>query len=278
MRTEDRPSPFVTIVVAIRNVAGELKDSLDTFSRQTRRDFEVLIADCNSTDDPAQHFAGRDYPITHVVQSDTGIYDAWNKVLSQARGEWLIFMGAGDTFAAADMLENISRALISLPETVIISYGRVNVVGENGQILQQCGAPWPEARAALGRLEMYPHQATFQRRRSFDLYGPFDTGFRIAGDVEMVLRVARQAEPVFVELVVANFGFGGTSSTARNRLAAVRERIRALEGSGIPGRYHKVLAKALILDQVQRLLPESILHRVIDLYRVATGRRARYRG
>ena len=277
LRTEDRPSPFVTIVVAIRNVAAELKDSLDTFSRQTRRDFEVLIADCNSADDPAQHFAGRDYPITHVVQSDTGIYDAWNKVLPQARGEWLIFLGAGDTFAAADTLEKAVHILGNLPDQVLMAYGQVNVVGENGEVLRQCGAPWPLALAEISRFDMFPHQATFQRRRTLAEYGLFDASYRIAGDTDMILRLAAKHAPFHFDLTVANFRYGGTSSSPNGRLSSIREMIRVMKAHGVPNRSTKFLVKAATLDLMNRLLPERVLHRMINFYRVVTGRKARYR-
>lgn len=269
-------SPHLTIIIAIRNVAADLKVSLDNFSAQSFTDFEVLIADCNSTDAPAEHFTGRSYPLLHIVQSDSGIYDAWNRVLPQARGTWVMFMGAGDTFKAPDTLKQVAQLLAAQPKGVLIAYGRVDVIGENGQILQQCGAPWCETIVTLGKLGMYPHQATFQRRRSFELCGNFDPRFKIAGDVEMVLRVARQATPVYMDVNVANFQFGGTSSKAVNRLNAAKERRLALAGSSVPRRYHWAFAKAVVLDMLHRILPQQWLHRLIDTYRVMTGRKRRY--
>ncbi len=269
--------PLISIVVAIRNVGSELKDSLDNFSAQTFTDFEVLIADCNSTDDPAQHLAGRAFPILHAVQADTGIYDAWNKVLPQARGTWVVFIGAGDTFKGPKTLEAAFQALEGLPDDVLMAYGKVDVIGENGVLVRECGAPWPEALEHIRRFDMFPHQATFQRGRTFAEHGPFDASYRIAGDTDMILRLALLRAPVHIPLTIANFRYGGTSSSPNRRLSTIREQARAMKEHGIANTATKAFAKAVVLDVLHRALSEKMLHRMIDLYRVATGRKRRYR-
>lgn len=269
-------NPLFTIIVSIRNAADDLKQTLDNFSDQTGASFEVLIPDCNSTDDPAQHFGGRAYPIGHVVQPDTGIYDAWNKVLPQARGEWVIFMGAGDTFVANDVLARAAKILNHLPDDVLMAYGRVNVVAENGEIVRQSGAPWSEALDEITRFDMFPHQATFQRNRSFAQHGLFDARYRIAGDTDMILRLAQIQPPVHFPLTIANFQYGGTSSTPRHRLSTIREMSRGMERYGIANAGIKAHIKAVVLVAMHRTLPQSLLHRMIDVYRLATGRKRRY--
>lgn len=269
--------PLITIVVSIRNAAVDLAESLENFSAQTFTNFEVLIADCNSTDNPAQHLNGRAFPIVHAVQADTGIYDAWNKVLPRARGTWVVFMGAGDTFKTPTTLAEVVKELELLPEDVLMAYGKVDVIGENGSLVRECGAPWGEALNQIKRFDMFPHQAAFQRVETFDRYGPFDPSYRIAGDSDMILRLAAIREPVHFPLTVANFRYGGTSSMPAKRLSTVREMSRVMKAHKVETAARWVYAKALVLDLLHRMLSEAVLYRLIDGYRFMTGRKRRYR-
>ncbi len=269
-------SPLVTIVVAIRNVGIDLKQTLDDFDTQGFQNFEVLIADCNSTDDPGQYLIDRRYPIRHVMQGDTGIYDAWNKVLPLAQGEWLLFMGAGDTFVAPDVLECVASHLSVITDDVLMAYGKVDVMGENGKVVQSCGAPWPTMRADLTHFGIYPHQATFQRRRTLDLYGTFNDQYRICGDIEMVLRLAGHQDPVFIPVVVAHFQFGGTSTVMHNRLSTIRERHRAMLEHGLAHSYWKHWAKANVSRLIAIVLSERSMQQLVDAYRHFVGREKRF--
>lgn len=269
--------PRVTIIVAIRNVAADLKTTLDNFSAQSFTDFEVIIADCNSVDDPSQYLKNRSFPIRHVVQSDTGIYDAWNKVLPLAQGEWVNFMGAGDHFATDQTLTQAVEILDTLPQDTLMAYGKVNVIGENCKIVRQSGADWPNSLDQIKRFDMFPHQATFQRVSTFAKYGLFDCSYRIAGDTDMILRLAHLRVPVHFPLIVANFRYGGTSSAPNRRLESVREGARIMKKHGIANSAVNAFAKATVLELMYRLLPQKTLHRVIDFYRQLTNRSPRFR-
>lgn len=267
-----------TIVIAIRNAAAELRATLDSLDAQTSRDLEVIIADCNSTDNPAQMLQDRPYPIQHVVQSDTGIYDSWNKVLPRARGEWVIFMGAGDQFASARTLAEAALHLATLPPETLIAYGKIDAIGENGQVLRSAGKPWPQQLREISAFDMYPHQATFQRRRCFAEYGYFDTSFTIAADVEMLLRLSEITEPVFFDQKISHFMLGGVSSKPQSKLRANAERERILRLYGVQMRNLAInQLKGRLLTVLNRYVPQKVLHVIIDLYRQLTGRKPRFR-
>lgn len=267
-----------TIVIAIRNAAVDLPATLDSLNAQTLWDFEVIIADCNSTDNPAQVLQDRPYPIQHVVQSDTGIYDSWNKVLPRARGEWVIFMGAGDQFATNQTLASAAGHLATLPPETLIAYGKIDAIGENGQVLCSTGQPWIQQLREIAAFGMYPHQATFQRRRSFAEHGYFDTSFTIAADVEMLLRLSKITEPVFFDQKIAYFMLGGVSSKPQSKLRATAEREHILRLYGVPSRNRAInLFKGQVLTVLNRYVPQKVLNVIIDLYRQITGRKPRFR-
>lgn len=270
--------PRVTIVMAIRNVAADLKTTLDNLSAQSFTDFEVLIADCNSVDDPSQYLKNRSFPIRHVVQSDTGIYDAWNKVLPLAQGEWVNFMGAGDHFATDQTLAQAVEVLDALPQETLMAYGHIDVLGESGKVLHSTGTPWPEQLDEIVGFGMYPHQATFQRRSSFLEHGYFDGNLAIAGDIDMLLRLSRIRAPIYFDLKVANFQFGGISNRPESRLKAVQERQMVLQRYLIePKNRRLALWKASMASFLSNAVPKRLMHLIVDCYRILTGRKPRFR-
>lgn len=267
-----------TIVIAIRNAAVDLPATLDSLNTQTLRDFEVIIADCNSTDNPAQVLQDRPYPIQHVVQSDTGIYDAWNKVLPHARGEWVMFMGAGDQLATNQTLASAAGYLATLPHETLIAYGKIDAIGENGQVLHTTGKPWPRQLCEIAAFFSYPHQATFQRRRSFAEHGYFDSQLAIAGDIDMVLRLAKVCTPTFIDAKIACFQFGGISNRPESRKDVVNEHFAVLKRYSIkPEKRLLVMWKAQVVTVLNSYVPQKVLHVIIDLYRQITGRKLRFR-
>lgn len=268
--------PLFTIIIAIRNAGLPLSKTLDSLERQTFRDFEVVVADGRSSDNPSQYMNTRSLSIQHVVQDDISIYDAWNKVLPICLGEWIYFMGAGDVLETDETLCHVSEYLGNLPEAVLIAYGQVDVLGENGQILHRCGFPWIELRNQLEKFGMIPHQAVFQRRASFQKYGPFDTKYLLIGDTDMFLRLASVREPEFFEMKVANFVGGGMTSKPRNRFLATKELHLILKKHGIDHPILVPLIKAIILSISSYLISDYLLKLMIDFFRRVTKRPARY--
>jgi glycosyltransferase involved in cell wall biosynthesis len=269
-------APYISIVIAIRNVADALAVTMQNISLQTFTDFEVIIADCNSTDGAANVVRKFDYPIQHVVQADTGIYDAWNKVLPSARGEWVIFFGAGDIFASEDAMEKACVKLQTFPNSVQLAYGKVRVIGENGSLLHLDGSTWASALLQISKFHMFPHQAAFQRRTSFDHFGYFSKAYSVAGDTEMILRLANMNEPMFFDETIACFQYGGKSSTLANRRLAVDEMTRIMAQYHISYDRKWIDVKLICTDLCIKFLPNRLTHLIVDFYRLISGRRKRY--
>ena len=270
--------PFFSIVIAIRNVAEELAATLDSLDTQSFGDFEVIIADCNSLDNPGRYLHNRPYSIQHIVQDDKGIYDAWNKVLPRAQGEWVSFLGAGDDFTTDQTLTEVADILNALPQDTLMAYGRIDVLGENGKVLHSAGLPWPEQLREIAGFGIYPHQSTFQRRSSLLHHGNFDSTLAIAGDIDMLLRLSKVRPPVFFDLSVARFVYGGISNKPASKEAVVVERDQVLKRHAIVARKRAlVFGKARFVSLLNRFLPQRVLHSIIDLYRQITGRKPRFR-
>ena len=269
--------PYISIVMAIMNVAEEFKKTLDGLDRQEFKSFELLVADCNSTDDPARYIANRPYPIFHYVQADEGIYDAWNKVLPYARGEWVIFMGAGDTFHHASSLRKAVDYLLRFDEKVLMAYGQVNVIGENGKVLTTIGKPWDEIFDEIINFGEFPHQATFQRTRSFNEFGLFDKRLTIVADKDMIFRLASVVKPVFFPVLLSNFLYGGVSNAHQSKEKTIRQHIDLCNSHGYRLNTIWVEVKLFAMKAIRGTIGDRSGDLMTDLYRQFTGRARRFK-
>src|SRR5215467_6583014 len=134
MATPAAAPPRITVIVAAFNAAGTLQRCIDSVAAQTYAAKELVVIDGASTDGSVDILrANRESIDVWVSEPDRGIYDAWNKGVARARGEWICFCGADDYLHGPRALETISRHLIGAPPAQRIVYGRVLVVDANGR-------------------------------------------------------------------------------------------------------------------------------------------------
>ena len=234
-----------TVITITYNAAEVVGRTLQSVLSQTYEDVEHLIVDGASTDGTlrlAEDYKQRsdDSGCGHKVivksEPDEGLYDAMNKGLTQASGDYVIYMNAGDTFPAADTLEQIAHRchLNELPsaELPAVLYGQTDIVDNEGRFLRhrRLQAPrrltWRSFR--LGMLVC--HQA-FYARTDLAKNLQFDTQYRLSADVDWCIRVMREGERMGLPLchtnmVVADYLEGGTS--IQNHRESLRERFTVM--------------------------------------------------
>ena len=93
----DKCTPLVSIIIAVYNGANTLQDCLDSIKQQTYQNIELIIIDGGSTDATIDVLNEYDAQISYwISEPDDGIYNAWNKGVVQAKGEWICFLGADE--------------------------------------------------------------------------------------------------------------------------------------------------------------------------------------
>ena len=162
-------------------------------------------------------------PDVLVSEPDLGIYDAMNRAVARARGSWLYFLNAGDTFADDHVLDDI-LSVIRAQANADVVFGDVVYFGDNGQRHRRFH--WLTRRKLLfGDL---CHQATFVRRSLFDRHGVFDTSLRWNADFDWLLRVFRAGAGLrYVHRDIARFHDAGAHVLAAERSHAERDIVRA---------------------------------------------------
>ena len=178
----------ITIITVAYNSARTIGDTLRSVSSQTYPDLEHLIIDGASKDDTLNVVKQHAQRVARVVsEPDRGIYDAMNKGLALASGEYVGYLNADDVYASKEAIAQVAEALNNNPVDLI--YGNIQHVRENdlGTVVRdwKAGVFTP---AGLRTGWMPPHPGTFIRRNVMQEMGGFDTRYRIAGDYDLMLR------------------------------------------------------------------------------------------
>jgi glycosyltransferase involved in cell wall biosynthesis len=197
-------APQFSIVVPTFNAAETLRACLDSVAAQTCADFEVLLVDGGSTDgtvDIANSFAPT-LGTRLVIHSgpDQGPYDAMNRGVDMSTGHWLLFLGADDTLAGADTLEQVAEFIRNHDHSDLV-YG--------DSLMASTG--WRHAGAFdLDRLLFEAnicHQSIFYRRELFAGIGPYNLRYRLWADWDFNIRCFSNPALVirYMDLVIANY-------------------------------------------------------------------------
>lgn len=241
--------------MAVRNVGASIEATLRSLCVQTWTGWELIIVDGASTDGTLAALAPfREQIATLISEPDQGIGDAWNKALPHCRGEWVLFLGAGDRFWQDDTLARAIPVLNALGPECGVCYGRVAVADPTGRIVEELGKPWEAAVLDLPTAMPIPHQGTFQRRVLFNRFGVFDTRLRYAIDYDFMLRVLPQSPPYFIDMPISIFVEGGVSTRPELRLAVIGEYRQVRQRYGFSSRPGWLDFKALVLFGLYRIL------------------------
>lgn len=120
----------LSIITVCYNAENEIARTIESVLKQTFNDFEYIIVDGSSTDSTLNIVNNYKSSIQQIIsEPDKGIYDAMNKGIKMANGEWVIMMNAGDQFASNTVLDEIFSSYI--PDSIDFIYSDVLVKNRN---------------------------------------------------------------------------------------------------------------------------------------------------
>ena len=234
-----------SIITITYNAEAFLPRTVESVLSQHYRDIEHIIIDGASTDSTisvAQDYMQRSYAAQNghevriVSEPDNGLYDAMNKGLRQASGDYICFLNAGDFFPNANVLDTIvSRSLTgkSRQQLPAVIYGDTDIVDNDGNFLRhrRLAPPrnltWRSFRKGM----LVCHQA-FYARLDIARTVPYDTRYRYSADVDWCIRVMKEAEIMgaglaYVDSVVVNYTQEG--QTTKHHRDSLKERYRVMQ-------------------------------------------------
>lgn len=272
--------PMITIITSTCNAARHLPDAIKSIRGQTYGNIEWIVVDGASKDGTLDILRQNEDVIDYwVSEPDKGIYDAWNKGIRQATGDWILFLGADDNLWMQDVLQKMAAVLDSAYPTYRVVYGKVALVNQAGEGIYFPGESWEKVRNRFRSVMCLPHTALFHHRDLFRVHGEFDTSFRISGDYEFLLRELKHREAMFVDLVIAGMSLGGISSNPATSERMLFEMRRATwkHGRIFPGIPWLLAAIRHMLRRVLwRLLGERGARHLLDMGRRLMGKPAHW--
>ncbi|WP_281637394.1 glycosyltransferase family 2 protein [Flavobacterium marginilacus] len=199
------------ITINYNNLEG-LKKTIQSVTNQTWQEFEYIVIDGGSTDGCAEYIKSQNDKIDYwVSEPDKGIYNAMNKGIVQAKGEYLLFLNSGDHLFNNNVLENTNHFLA---ENDLIYFNLNFVDGAKSWIHK-----YPERLFfSYFILETLPHPATFIKRKLFDINGFYNEGFKIVSDwkffIESVCR--HNCSYKKIDETLSTYYLDGISSKSEN--------------------------------------------------------------
>ena len=216
----------ISIITATWNSGATLRDTMESVLSQTYPDIEHIIVDGGSLDNTMEivrelepQYHGR---LRYVSEQDKGLYDAMNKGLQKATGDYVWFINAGDSLCSSDTVQSVVSRLQKRKTLPDIIYGETNIVDEERRSLglRRLRAPrklsWKSFRMGM----LVCHQSFIPKRAVAPLY---DLQYRYSADFDWCIRCMKQARSFCnMHLTLSDFLDGGTSTTQRK--ASLRER------------------------------------------------------
>jgi glycosyltransferase involved in cell wall biosynthesis len=220
-------NPKFSIITITFNASSVIAPTLESVLSQTYANYEYILVDGASTDDTVAVAKASGIDFAHIVsEPDKGLYDAMNKGIALASGDYLCFLNAGDAFYAKDTLQTIVDAIAGEDELPDVLYGETAEVDEQRNFvrMRRLKAPenltWRSFRDGM----LVCHQAFYARR---EIVPQYDLQYRLSSDVDWCIKVMKRAKKmVNVHAVVVNYLQNGLS--LQHHRASLKERFRVM--------------------------------------------------
>ena len=213
--------PLVTVVTAVYNGQPYMAACLESVLRQDYSNIEHIVLDGASNDGTVDVLQGYDDRIALWRSApDTGVYDAWNKALAEARGEWICFLGVDDEFMPGAISEYMAFAAKN-PQAEYLS-SQVRWVHPSGYE-RMLGHPWTWRE--FSKWMCTAHVGSMHRRSLYHRVGIYDTSYRISGDYELLLRAQSRLSTAYMHIPTVVMRAGGVGDLRIAYLEEARAKV-----------------------------------------------------
>ena len=259
----------LSIITINRNNAGGLRKTIESVVSQTFKDFEYIVIDGASTDNSvdvikASQTEGLNF--MWISEPDGGVYEAMNKGIKRAKGEYCLFLNSGDYLIAPDVLEHVFAQNTSAD----IINARCDV-SDNEKVVWK--SPYlPKVTLKDLYFVGLPHQSTFIRRALFEQYGLYREDFRYNSDIDFWYKaiILGDATTYGVDVIVADYNLDGLSTLNAESEEYKREMDEILSqgflAKVLPD-YDQWMKERNVLDKYIWIEEHRCLQKVLNIYR-----------
>lgn len=215
----------LSIITINYNDAEGLHKTIASVATQTYRDIEHIIVDGGSSDgsvdvirgyESLNHSANHPLTVIWTSEKDKGIYNAMNKGIRKASGDYCQFLNSGDTLAAPDVTE---RMMAKMEDGIDILYGDMLKISRDGQFVDK-SCSREDVTLNMFYRGCLNHSPAYIKRSLFDEYGYYDETLKICSDWKFYVQsiVLGKAQTKHVDIVVTHFDMNGISETRKDIL------------------------------------------------------------
>lgn len=225
-KTKRMKQPLISIITVTYNAEATLPVTLRSVASQTCSDYEQIIIDGASRDATLSVARSLSPESCIISEPDQGLYYAMNKGLRRARGKYVIFLNAGDSFYSNDTLEQYANAARRSEPDII--YSDTVIVDGEGTVLGPRHLSVPErlTKESFSHGMLICHQAFMVSR---NIVPAFDTNFRFSADYDWTIKCIDATIPSrCVNLHTVGIRFLTAGTTDRNKVKSLRERYRIM--------------------------------------------------
>lgn len=216
----------ISVVTINYNNPQGLKKTIESVVNQTYKDFEYIIIDGGSSNEDVEIIKSYQNQINYwVSEPDKGIYNAMNKGIKQAKGDFIIFMNSGDNFTNLTVLEEVQSKLTF---DFDIYYGDYNRIKSNSTRRKTYPEKLNFSFFYSGSLS---HQSTFFRRTLFDEISYYNEDNKIVSDWEFYIYAIcyKNVKYKYLNALICDFDFSGISVNPKFKKLENEERRAVIE-------------------------------------------------
>lgn len=221
----------ISIITVCYNSAETIEETIKSVQAQTYENIEYIIVDGNSKDKTLELV--QQYPdvVTKwVSEPDKGLYDAMNKGIAMATGDYIGILNSDDTFFEPETIQKVVDFLVE--NKVEACTGDI-VQHKNGRIIRKYSSKkWSPAKLKIGF--MPPHPSIFFKKELFGRFGAYVLGFKIASDYELIIRyfLKHKISWKYSGITTTSMAVGGASSSGMSSYHIITEEIgKAFRGN-----------------------------------------------
>jgi glycosyltransferase involved in cell wall biosynthesis len=217
--------PKLSIITINYNNLEGLKRTVESVVNQTWQEFEYIVIDGGSTDGSKQYIEEQSEHFDFwVSEPDKGIYNAMNKGIARASGEYLLFLNSGDHFFNDSVLQENHYKIANYD----LIYCDLEVIGKTETFIKK----YPEKLSfSYFMKDTLPHPATFIKTALFDKVGYYEESFKIVSDWKFFIESVCKFNSSYkrIDVILSTFYLDGLSSDSQNKILIYEESEKVLK-------------------------------------------------
>ena len=227
--------PLVTVITVVYNNSKHIRDAIESVLSQDYSRIEYIVIDGGSTDGTIDIIEEYDDKISvFLSEPDEGIFDALNKGIVRAHGDFIGILHSDDLFCDKYVISDVINKMIDT-ETELCFSDLVIVDKESGKLVRYYMAHY--FRRWMLRIGwLPPHPTVFLKRSIFDEFGLYSKNYQIAGDFEFFVRIfyGREIKWTYLNRISVMMRRGGASNSGLSSLKlAISEINRSLRSNHV---------------------------------------------